>query len=95
MTAAMAAMYEQLREVDQPELKDVTIDTGANRKSVICQSQYTAYEKEFGRRIPVKKSKRKGVKGIGGLCEILGDVSIQIPFKELGLIIDVDFALMK
>lgn len=38
---------------------------------------------------------KKVLKGIGGLGEIIGEVTIQIEFKNLKMTIDFDFALMK
>ena len=92
---ALLTMNQHIRHSGREEFKGVTIDTGANRKSVMCISQYKAYEQEFGRKIPIKPSKKKGLKGIGGQGEVVGEVTIQIPFQKLGLIIDVDFAVLK
>lgn len=32
---------------------------------------------------------------IVGMGEVIGEITIQIPFTDLGIIIDVDFAVMK
>ena len=72
----------------------ITIDTAANRKSVMCEGQYLAYQLEFGRKIPIRPPK-KGVRGIGGRSEVIGEATIQIPFLKLHLIIDVEFSILK
>ena len=43
----------------------------------------------------MRPSKKKGLKGIGGLGTVIGEVTIQISFVELGIIVDVDFEVMK
>ena len=71
----------------------ITIDTGANRKSVMSRRQYLAYQQEFGRIIPIRKYE-KDLKGIGGISKVLGIARIQIPFLQLGVFLDIDFAIV-
>lgn len=91
----MEAIFRQLKGGEAPELKGITIDTWEIWKSVIFESQYKAYELEFGRKIPVRPSKKKGLKDIGGSGTVIGEVTIQIPVNKLGITIDVEFALME
>lgn len=74
--------------------KGVTIDTAANRKSVMSEEQYIAYQEEFGRRVPMRPP-RRDVKGIGGKSKTLGEVTIQIPFVQLNVVLDVEFSILK
>ena len=92
---ALVTMNRHIHHDDLEEFKGVTIDTGANRKSVMSISQYRAYEKEFGRKIPIRPSTERSLKGIGGQGEVVCEVTVQIPFAKLGLIIDVAFAVLK
>lgn len=79
---------------DEVKFNGVVIDTAANRRSVMCKSQYHAYEKEFGRRVRIRPP-RRDLRGIGGKKEVCGEVTIQIPFTKLNLIIDVDFSIIE
>lgn len=70
------------------------MDTEANRSSVISKAQYLAYERAFGRRILLLPPARKYLKGIGGHGRVIGEVTIQIPFRALGMLIDVVFSIL-
>lgn len=59
------------------------------------QQQYKAYEREFDRKVPIRKFKRKGQKGLGCLGAVIWEVTIKIPFNKLGTIMDVELAVMK
>ena len=93
-TSALITMNTHSTITKERSFNGVTIDTAANRKSVMSEGQYIAYQYEFGRKIPIRAPKR-GVRGIGGRSKVIGEVTIQIPFVELHLIIDVDFAILK
>lgn len=67
MASALVTMPNHLRKNDESVLNGVNIDTGANRRSVISQGQYRAYRREIGVKIPMRLSKKKVLKGIGGL----------------------------
>lgn len=68
--------------------KRVTIDTAANRRSIMSEQQYQAYQDEFGRRVPMRPP-RKDIKWIGGKSKAIGKVTIQIPFVCLNLMLDI------
>lgn len=77
-----------------PTFNGVTVDTASNRPSVVSESQYLAYQIEFGRKVPMRPP-RRDVKGIGGMTMAMGEVTTQIPFNQLGVVIDVDFTILK
>lgn len=56
-------------------------------------NQYHAYERKFGRRVQLRPA-RKDVKGIGGQSVALGEVTIQIPFSQLDLVVDIEFSIL-
>lgn len=69
MAATFMKMHRQIKENDAEALLGINIDTGANRSSVMSQNQYVAYQKEFGRKIPIRQSTKREVEGnwrIGG-----------------------------
>lgn len=65
-----------------PRFNGVTIDTAANRMSIMSRSQYHAYQMEFGRKVPMRLPKRD-VKGIGGKSMSIGEVTIQLNLDTL------------
>ena len=73
----------------------IILDTGANRISVMCLSQYEAYCREFGCPVDINYSENKGLNGIGGKSVAIGSAKIPIPFIELGIVIDVRFRIMR
>ena len=73
----------------------VILDTGANRISIMSMSQYQAYCREFGCPIEIDYAQNRGVNGIGGKTEAVGTAIIPIPFKDIGIIIDVRFRIMR
>lgn len=76
-----------------PSFRVVTIDTAANRRSVMSRAQYSAYQHAFGRHVPMRPPKNN-VKGIGGRSSSIGEATLQIPFDKLGIIIDVEFSIL-
>lgn len=67
----------------------------ANRRSIICEGQYKAYLHVFPLKRAVSEATGESVKGIGGRQIATGTVMIQIPLKDLGLVIDVDFMFIR
>lgn len=57
---------------NQLQFKGIIIETAANRRSIMSESQYHAYQEEFGRRVPMRPPKRD-VKGIGGVGGVKSD----------------------
>lgn len=89
----ISEMYHAMEPKGQTNFDGVKIDTAANRKSIMGTHQYDEYCKTFGLR-PAIRTQTRGVIGIGGRKSSIGTVTIQIPFPNLGLIIDVCFLLM-
>ena len=87
-------MNDQFRNDRVSGFKGVTIDTAANRRSVMSKGQHKQYEIEFGVVIPLRPPSRQKMKGIGGEGKVIGDASIPIPFNKLNIIIDVDFLII-
>lgn len=71
----------------------VIIDTAANRRSIISLAQFHTYQHEFGRKIPISPA-RKYVKGISGKSRALDEVTIQVSFTNLNLILDIEFSIL-
>lgn len=93
MDRALTAIIDQLRGDIPTDLEGVTIDTGAKRKSVMNRKQYHSYQRKFGREIPILNYD-KGLKGIGGVIKVIGYARIQIPFLDLGTILEIYFAIV-
>ncbi len=79
------------------KFRGIKLDTCANRSSIMSYAQYKAYCEEF--QVPFKISWNnkdcKTISGIGGSRDAIGTALIPIPFKDLDLIIDVRFQIMK
>lgn len=90
-------MHAHLRrdKKDEKPFDRLRIGHFANRRSIICQQQYTAYFKELGLGQAIRPKKSVGVIGIGERRKAVGIVRIQIPFKDLSLVIDVDFLVWR
>lgn len=94
MNLAMTVMRDQLKHKSGANFDGVRLDTAANRRSVISKIQYDAYQNEFGRKIIIRPPTKNNLRGIGGQQRVIGEATIQIPFNKLGLVIDVDFAII-
>ena len=57
--------------------------------------QYDPYCNTFNLKKLIKPLKGKQVRGIGGCSIAIGEARVQIPFKDLGIIIDVKFLILK
>lgn len=79
---------------DRPRFKGITMDTAANRRSVMSEEQYSAYQEEFGRRVPMRAPKRD-VQGIGGKSLAVDEVTLQIPFTGLGIVLDIELSILR
>lgn len=55
--------------------------------------QYLAYQQEFGGHFQMRPP-RKNVKDIWGKSSSIGEVTIEIPFNKLGIVIDVEFSIL-
>lgn len=73
----------------------VIIDTGANRKSVMCTEQHKAYCNLFQIPLDIDSTEKGGVLGIGGRAKSIGITTLSVPFRELGLVVNVSFRLME
>lgn len=67
----------------------IKIDTGANKMSILSLEQFTQYCRKFGLEESIDVRDRSGVRGIGGNEMSVGTAAIQIPFKDLGIVIDI------
>lgn len=94
MNIALNVMNRRLKDPDGEKFNGITIDTAANRKSVMFQSQYQANEQEFGRNINIRQP-RRGLKGLGGRSKVIGEVTIKIPFINLELVMYIGFAIIE
>ena len=92
----MMNMLTELRKGELEEAFDgIRIDTCANRSSVMSLNQYRAYCSRFQVPMKIDRADRKTIRGIGGKEETIGSTIIPVPFKGLGLILDVKFAIVK
>lgn len=84
------------RTVDR-ELKfdGIRIEKGTNEISIISVKQYEAYCITFNLCNTVGQSDGRAVKGIGELKISKGSATLQIPFKNLGIIIEGTFMLLE
>lgn len=94
MAEALLTMHDQLGDKKGLAFDGLRLDTGANRASVMCGNQYEAYTKEFGLRNAMRPAPDRTIRGIGGRRKAAGMEMIQIPFSDLGLVIDVDFVII-
>lgn len=90
----LMAMHTLLRNESSGNFKGVRLDTFANRRSIISTAQYAAYCHEFSLKRAIKESNGETVGGIGGSQSAVGMAMIQIPFRDLELIIDVWFTVI-
>ena len=72
------------------KFRGMIIDTGANRVSIISLQQYQSYCKEF--RVPAQLDQStKQINGIGGKQLTIGSTTINVPFPDLKVFVDVTF----
>lgn len=63
-TADIDLVQLTLSGQDPAKFNGIVIDTVCTRRSIMSISKYRAYQKNFGRRVPMRPA-RKNVKGIG------------------------------
>lgn len=95
MSMALTTMNTELRKGEGPLFDGVRLETCATRRSVMSKSQYQAYTKEFGLKDVMKPSTNRSIRGIGGTQKACGTARIQLPFEQLGIIIDVDSLIIE
>lgn len=78
----------------QHSFRGIVLDTGANRRSVMCLNQYRQYCKLFHLPMKIDHSDQGGLIGLGGRVRAIGSATISIPFKDLELMIYVRFRIM-
>jgi hypothetical protein len=76
------------------EFEGLILDSAANRRSTMCYGQYKTYCKMFGVRMNLKPSSGQNIKGIGGRRSTMGTAVVPVPFPNLKLILDVEFAII-
>lgn len=80
---------------DDTDFLGVEIDTGENRMSVMSTIQNARYCHTFGLKEAIDTRTAKRIRGIGGRRKSVGTVIVQVPFKDLGIVIDVRFLLLE
>lgn len=93
--AAMKEVEDALKAAVEKEFEGNVIDTGANRSSMMSLSQYRIYCEEFGVVAQLDKSRSKSIRGLTEKATSLGSTKLPIPFKDLGVFIDIEFQIMK
>lgn len=88
------AMFSYLSKHSGHTFYGLRIDTRANRTSIMSCKQYDSYCRSFGYKTVITQPQGRIVRGIGRYQDAAGMASIQIPFQDLGLILDVDFKLL-
>lgn len=92
---AMTVIYDQLRGGKHgPTFDGVRLHTGANRMSVMRDTQYKAYTIQFGLKNVMRPASDRTIRGIVGPRKAHGIAMIQIPFVDLGAVMDVDFLII-
>lgn len=95
LKSGMAAMFSALSMGEVPRFKGILIDSCANRSSVMSYEQYRAYCEEFDAPMNVDTASSRSVLGIGGTTKAIGTATVPVPFKDLDLVIDVKFQILK
>ena len=91
----MQAMHVALSCGECSSFDGIIVDTGADRSSVMSHSQYKAYCEEFNIPPHIDRSDKRGLTGIGGQGQCIVTANVQIPFNDLGLILDVKFRILQ
>jgi len=91
----MKEMHTALSVGEVAVFDGLILDTGANRRSAMSLQQYQAYCREFKVPMKIDYSDNRGLVGIGGTTESLGTAVVPIPFKDLDLVADVRFRILK
>lgn len=72
----------------------VRIYTCANLTSIMSNEQYRAYLRGFGLKRAMRLNTGRTVRGIGGKRISIGTAAIQIPLRDLSIIIEVEFLIL-
>lgn len=91
MNLEMQAMSKALSGIEKFE--GLIMDTGANVKSTMRLSQYRTYCNTFGVQMDIRPSRVRTIGGIAGGQSVVGSASIPVSFPEIGIVLDVDFAI--
>lgn len=95
METALAAAKTFFPTRQAAEFQGITVDTGANRRSIICKTQLLAYQRDFKQNVQIEPSMRNKMRGIGGTGTILGEATLPVPFSELGLVLHIAFVVLE
>lgn len=95
MDATLTAAMRFFPDRHAVEFEEIIVDTGDNRRSVICKAQLQAYQREFQKRVRIEPRMRKNMRGIGGTGEITGGVTIPVPFNRLGIVLNILFVVLE
>lgn len=87
-------MHEHLNEGKSSHLQGVWLDTCARRRSVMSKQHYTAYCRNVGSPTSLRTIDGASIQGIGGRMKSIGTAIVQIPVRQLQLIIDLEFLVI-
>lgn len=91
----MAAMSSALSIGYAPRFKGILIDSCAKRSPVMSYTQYRAYCEKFNVPMNIDNKNGRPMFGTGRTIKAIGTALVPIPFKNLDLVIDVHFQIMK
>lgn len=91
---ALGIMHREIRQGEEERFNGIFLDTCANRSSVMSYKQYKAYCKEFNVPFNIERGEQRGIRGVGGSAKIIGSANIPVPFRDLKLVIDVQFRIV-
>lgn len=92
--SVIQSMNSYLRQKCGPDFGGIRLDTCANLSSLFGKPKYEAYTREVGLKMRIHPEISRAIRGIGGRRQAIVTVRIQIPFSDLGIIIDVDFVII-
>lgn len=81
--------------VQSNTFKEIRLDTCANKISVMSTHQCPEYLKRSSLPRTVSPPPRKKIRGMCRTMKIFGEAKVQIPFRDLVIIVDVDFLLLE
>lgn len=88
----MHSRNKDLNIDDDKSFSAVRFDTAANRTTHISESQYMSYCPQFSLRPLIREAGDRHAK-VSVLANEIGVVKLQITFKDVKLVMDVDFLL--
>lgn len=93
--SATKVMHEAYICTNPHDFKVIWVDTCCIVRIIISFNEYGSYWRVFGLKKAMRPHTGKAIAEIGGVQIPIGATNIQIPFKKLNLIIDVDFVVLE